>query len=181
MGRSRYRVAEEGAPHFLTFTVLEWLPVFTRPETVSILLEAFTFRQQEPEFRLYGYVILENHLHCIVQAPELAKQIRELKSYTARKIIDYLQEKQVSQLLAKLAYYKKAHKTDREYQLWQEGSHPQWLQNEAMLVEKLQYIHDNPVKRGYVDNPEDWRYSSARNYLGGDGLIPVYTQWWGGG
>ena len=47
-----------------------------------------------------------------------------------------------------------------------------------MLLEKLEYIHDNPVKRGYVDKPEHWRYSSARNYLGGDALIPVYTEWW---
>jgi REP element-mobilizing transposase RayT len=178
MGRSRYRVVEPDAPHFLTFTVLEWLPVFTRPDTVNIILEAFTFRQQNPAFRVYGYVILENHLHCILQAPDLARQIKQLKSWTARRIIDYLQERRVTQLLAKLAYYKKAHKTDRDYQFWQEGSHPQWIQNEAMLLEKLEYMHDNPVKRGYVDKPEDWRYSSARNYLGKEALIPVYTEWW---
>ena len=135
MSRSRYRVVEPDAPHFLTLTVLEWLPVFTRPDTVNIILEAFTFRQQNPTFRVYGYVILENHLHCILQAPDLARHIRQLKSWTARQMIDYLHERRVTQLLAKLAYYKKAHKTDRDYQFWQEGSHPQWLQNEAMLLE----------------------------------------------
>ncbi|MDM8558850.1 hypothetical protein [Candidatus Parabeggiatoa sp. HSG14] len=178
MGRSRYRIVQDNAPHFMTCTVLEWLPVFTRQETVQILLEAFTFRQQNHDFRLYGYVILENHLHCIIQSPELQKQIQHWKSYTARQIIDYLQAKQVHPLLKKLAYYKKAHKTDREYQFWEEGTHPQWLQNEAMLLEKLEYIHNNPVKRGYIDDPLHWRYSSARNYAGLEGLIPVYTEWW---
>jgi len=65
MSRSRYRIVEPQAPHFMTFTVLEWLPVFTRPDTVQILLEAFTYRQQNRGGRWYGYVSLENHLHCI--------------------------------------------------------------------------------------------------------------------
>jgi len=154
MSRSRYRIVEPQAPHFMTFAVLEWLPVFTRPDTVQILLEAFTYRQQNQGVRLYGYVILENHLHCILQSPDLEKQVRNWKSYTARQVIDYLRARNSTQLLAKLAYYKKEYETDREYQLWEEGSHPQWIQNEAMLVEKLEYIHNNPVKRGYVDQPE---------------------------
>ncbi len=178
MGRSHYRILHADAPHFMTFTVLEWLPVFTRPDTVDIVLDAFLFRQRQHAFRLYAYVILENHLHCIAQSPDLTRQVKHLKSYTARQLIDVLQARHATPLLSKLAYYKKAHKTDREYQFWQEGSHPQAIQNEAMLRQKMDYIHYNPVKRGYVDRPEHWRYSSARNYLGGEALIPVYTQWW---
>jgi len=75
---------------------------------------------------------------------------------------------------------KKRHKSDRDYQLWEEGSHPQLIENEAVLRQKLEYIHNNPVKRGYVDQPEDWRCSSSRNYAGREGLIPVYTDWWSG-
>ena len=71
MGRSRYRIPRYDAPHFLTCTVLHWLPLFTRPETVDILLEALVFRQQQAGWRLYGYVILENHMHCIVQTDRL--------------------------------------------------------------------------------------------------------------
>ncbi len=71
----------------------------------------------------------------------------------------------------------KNHKRDREYQVWEEGAHPQLLQNQNILLQKLDYIHFNPVKRGYVDKPEDWRYSSARNYAGLEGLIDVYRQW----
>ena len=80
-------------------------------------------------------------------------------------------------ILEQLAFYKKAHKTDRAYQFWQEDVHPQFIQNEEMMRQKIEYIHRNPVERGYVDNPEHWRYSSARNYQGMDGLIDVCKQW----
>lgn len=70
-----------------------------------------------------------------------------------------------------------AHKTDRAYQFWQEGMHPEWIQNEEMMRQKIEYIHRNPVKRGYVDHPEHWRYSSARNYQDMDGLLEVCKQW----
>ncbi|MGA7748596.1 MAG: hypothetical protein WCA63_00450, partial [Gallionella sp.] len=55
----------------------------------------------------------------------------------------------------------------------QEGSHAELVFSEAMMREKLDYIHANPVKRGYVDRAEHWRYSSARNYAGEAGLIEI--------
>jgi hypothetical protein len=76
-----------------------------------------------------------------------------------------------------MAFFRKAHKTDKEYQCWEEGSHPQLMQNAEMLRQKLDYIHFNPVKRGYVDKPEHWRYSSARNCAGLEGLMPVFMDW----
>jgi hypothetical protein len=57
------------------------------------------------------------------------------------------------------------------------GSHPQLIQNEEMMRQKLEYIHYNPVKRGFVDEPTHWRYSSARNYAGQQGLLDVKTDW----
>ncbi len=66
---------------------------------------------------------------------------------------------------------------DRDYQCREEGSHPQLIPNEEVLRQKLDYIHENPVKRGYVDDPLHWRNSSARNYAGLPGVIPVYTDW----
>jgi len=65
----------------------------------------------------------------------------------------------------------------RTYQLWQEGSHPELVQGETMMRQKIEYIHNNPVQRGYVDLPIHWRYSSARNYAGMEGLLPVRTTW----
>jgi hypothetical protein len=66
---------------------------------------------------------------------------------------------------------------DRTNQLWQEGSKPKQIEGDDMMVQKLEYAHYNPVKRGYVDEPVHWRYSSARNYAGLPGLIPVDMRW----
>jgi putative transposase len=173
MGRSRYVITEPDKPHFLTCTVLEWLPVFTRPETVQIVLDCWSYQREHQGLRLYGYVVLENHLHFVAQAHRLDKCVSSFKSYTARRIIDYLEACQVKPLLARLSFSKRAHKVDREYQFWQEGVHAELIFSEAMMREKLEYIHANPVKRGYVDLPEHWRYSSARNYLGLAGLIDI--------
>ena len=173
MGRSRYLITEPDKPHFITYTVLEWLPVFTRPETVDILLNCWRYQRENVGLKLYGYVILENHLHCVAQVKRLDQCVHSYKSYTARQLIDFLEKHKVERLLSKLHLFKKAHKTDREYQFWQEGTHAELVISEAVMREKLDYIHWNPVKRGYVDKPEHWRYSSSRNYLGESGLIEI--------
>jgi len=173
MGRSRYTITEPDKPHFMTCTILEWLPVFTRPETVQIILDCWRYQREHEGLQLYGYVILENHLHFIAQAKNLNKCVSSFKAYTARQIIDHLQAQRVERLLAHLRFFKTAHKTDREYQLWQEGVHAEMVFSEAMMREKLDYIHANPVKRGYVNLPEHWRYSSASNYAGLAGLIDI--------
>jgi REP element-mobilizing transposase RayT len=177
MGRSRYKIGEDGYPYFLTCTIVAWLPVFTRQETVGIVLDSWRFLQDHERLTVFGYVILENHLHLIASAGDISKEIGDFKSFTARKIIDSLQEQSAGTLLEQLRFYKSRHKTDRPYQLWQEGSHPQQIQNEEMMRQKLEYIHNNPVKRGYVDEPAHWRYSSARNYASLPGLLPVVVVW----
>ena len=177
MGRSRYRITEEGRPHFLTNTVINWIPLFTRPSSVQIILDSFSYLQQNSNLKIYGYVIMENHLHWIAQSDQLNKDIQRFKSFTARTLIDYLTKAGQQRLLEQLAFYKKAHKDDRHYQLWGEGSHPQLIQNEEILRQKLDYMHLNPVKRGYVDKAEHWRYSSARNYIDEPGLIEIYRDW----
>ncbi len=177
MGRSRYKFGEAPYPHFLTCTVVGWLPVFTRPETVQILLDSWQFLQDHDRMVLLGFVVLENHVHFIASSDHLAKEVGDFKSFTARRVVDYFRERNVRTLLDGLEYHKARHKTDREHQLWQEGSHPQMIDTEAMLRQKLDYIHDNPVKRGYVADPVHWRYSSARNYARIEPLVSVSTDW----
>ena len=177
MTRSRYKVCEAGHPHFLTCTVVGWLPVFTRPETVEIVLASWRFLQEQGRLVIFGYVILENHLHWITSADDLGREVGDFKSYTARQIIDLLEARKVYTILRQLKQLKARHKTDREHQLWQEGSHPQLIQGREMMRQKLEYMHNNPVERGYVDDPTHWRYSSARNYAGQPGLLPVMMDW----
>ena len=177
MPRSRYRIVGENAPHFMTATVNHWLPVFTRPEAVEIVLDSWRFLQREAGFRLYGYVILENHLHLIAAGEDLGHTMQRFKSYTAREIIALLETRGATRMLDLLRQLKRRHKTESVYQVWEEGSHPQLIQSEDAMRQKLEYIHQNPVKRGYVDRAEDWRYSSARNYAGREGLIEVERVW----
>ncbi len=177
MGRSRYKFGEAGFPHFMTCTVVGWLPVFTRRETVQILLDSWQFLQDQNRMVLLGYVVLENHIHFIAWAKDLPTEVGDFKSYTARRVIDHLSERRVRTLLEGLAYHKARHKGDRKFQLWQEESHPKIIETEAMMSQKLSYIHDNPVERGYICDPTHWRYSSARNYAKMEPLISVTTDW----
>jgi putative transposase len=137
---------------------------------VQILLNSWEHQREHDHLRLFGYVILKDHLHFVAQAPRLDKCLASFKSYTAARLIDLLEARKAEHLLARLRFAKLAHKQDREYQFWQEGSHAEQVFSEAVMREKLDSIHRNPVKRGYVDFPEQWRYSSTRNYLGQPGL-----------
>jgi putative transposase len=151
--------------------------MFANPEIANILFDSLRFLQQNGRLKLYAYVLMEDHFHFIASAENLSKEIHDFKSFTAHKIIEYLKEKNVQYLLEQLQSGKAAHKVDRNYQVWQEGSHPQIIKDAAMMRQKLQYIHYNPVKRGYIDEPEHWRYSSARNYGGKRGLLEVSIEW----
>ncbi|MBD1925181.1 transposase [Trichocoleus sp. FACHB-90] len=172
MGRSRYHVIEN-QPHFLTSTVVNWMPLFSKVELAQIILDSLSFLQCQQRLELYSYVIMENHLHLIASATNLSKEIKNFKSFTARSIIDLLKVNQANHILNQLNFYKLRHKIDQEYQVWQEGFHPQAILSEEMFIQKLEYIHNNPVRRGYVDDPAHWRYSSYRNYMGQPGLLQV--------
>ena len=173
MARSRYVITEPDKPHFLTCTVVEWLPVFTRPDAVQILLDSWSWLRANQGFQLYGFVVLENHLHFVAQAPRLDKCVNSFKSFTAARLIELLKQHRAERLLTRLRFAKLAHKRDREFQFWQEGSHAELVVSETVMRQKLEYIHANPVKRGYVDLAEHWRYSSARSYLGEEGVVEV--------
>jgi REP element-mobilizing transposase RayT len=177
MGRDRHRFGEAVRPHFLTCTIVGWLPVFTRAEAAQAVLDSWRFLHDRGRLALLGYVILENHLHFIASAEDLSKEVGDFKTFTARAILDVLEYRGDRALLGEFRGRKPAHRVDRSFQVWQEGSHPKEIADEGMLRQKLEYIHDNPVRRGYVDRPEHWRYSSARNYLGLEGLVPVVTDW----
>jgi REP element-mobilizing transposase RayT len=113
----------------------------------------------------------------VAQSDDLSKSMESFKKYTARQIIDLLKSRNVTTILNQLAFYKKAHKEDRGYQLWQEGIAPKLIQSNTMMIERINYIHQNPIKRGYVDEAKHWRYSSARDYEENVGLIAVERLW----
>jgi REP element-mobilizing transposase RayT len=175
--RTRYRIVENEYPYFMTWTMSGWLPVFTREWAVEEIYRSWNHLQEEGEIELLGYCILENHLHLIAVGPSLANAVARSRSFTARQIIDGLKQRGESSLLKQLQWHKLKHKRDREFQLWQEGKQPKQIRSDDVMWQKLEYIHYNPVRRGYVDDPLHWRYSSARNYAKESGLIGVTTDW----
>ena len=139
--RSRYKIYEPTHPHFVTCTILNWLPIFTRQESVEIIIQSLKHLQKEENLKLFAYVILENHLHLVVQSDDIQKSMRHFKSFTAKEILKLLQKENVETLLKQFRFYKKAHKSDRTYQIWQEGYHPKLMQTDAMMIAKIKYIH----------------------------------------
>ena len=177
MGRSRYKIYEPTHPHFVTCTILNWIPIFTRQETVEIVFDSLKYLKKSDNLKLYAYVILENHLHMIISSDNLSQTMQKFKRHTSKEILELLQKQKVETILKQLKFYKKAHKTQSTYQLWQEGFQPKLIQNEKMFIDRIKYIHHNPVKRGYIDEAKHWRYSSTKDYEGEKGLIDIERVW----
>ncbi len=177
MTRSRYKFGDKHYPHFMTSTIVAWLPVFSYPEHVEVILGSWRFLQENRGITILVWVLMENHLHWIASGPELSRRVGEFKSFTALSIIKSMKASGKKTLLQELEYYKLKHKVDQIHQLWQEGSHPQCIESVEVMWQKIEYIHNNPLRRGYVDDPLHWRYSSARSYAGQKGLIDVATDW----
>lgn len=163
--RSRYNVVEPDGMYFLTCTIIEWIPVFLSRPYFDVIVNSLAFCRKNKGLRLYAYVVMENHVHMIAGAPDVSSVVQSFKGFTAREIVRLAEAEGRRPLLNQFAMHKKRYKSASQHQVWQEGAHPQLIQGDEMLNQKMVYIHDNPVRRGYVDAPEHWRYSSARNYF----------------
>jgi REP element-mobilizing transposase RayT len=163
--RSRYRIVDSEGIYFLTSTIIEWIPALIGDEVCGMLVDSLDFCRKNKGLRLYAYVVMDNHLHLIAEAPELGEVMQSFKRHTARELLALAEKGHKEWLLNQFAHYRKRYKESSQHQVWQEGVHPQLIQGDDMLRQKFAYLHENPVRRGYVDVPEHWRYSSARNYV----------------
>jgi putative transposase len=175
--RSRYRILEHDFAHFISGTIVAWLPIFTTAERCDTLVQAFKYCRQHKALKVYAWVILDTHFHAILAAPDLARVLADLKRHTARRVIELLEKERCTWLLRELHHQRAPHKTGSQYQLWQEGSHPQAIMGDTMMLQKLEYVHNNPVKRGLVASQEHWRYSSAHECLAG-ATLPLRCDRW---
>ena len=177
MSHSRYKFYNTKYPYFLTCTVVGWIPIFTNPDIIKITIDALSTCQTEYGLKLYAYVIMKDHLHLIAQHENISRIIGQFKSATAAHFLRYYCWHNNTAMLARLAEEKKAHKRQKFHQIWQEGSHPEEITYDAMFRQKLEYIHFNPIKAGYVGKPEEWPYSSARNYAKMKSILPIVPPW----
>ena len=174
-----YQIDNQAGLYFLTFQVVEWVDIFTRKIYVDIVLDSLTYCRKEKGLKLYAFVIMSNHIHMIVSAEKenLSAVIRDFKRYTATTILKAIQEnKQESRriwMLKQFEYAANKHKRNSKYQFWRHDNHAIELESHKFIMQKMAYIHENPVRAGFVEHPEDWMYSSQRNYSGKYALIEI--------
>ena len=178
---TRYKIRDPEGLYFLTSTVVGWIDVFTRKAYKNIIIDSLQFCQKIKGLQVFAYVIMSNHIHMIAKADEglnLVNIMGDFKKYTARKIIDEIltsgKESRKDWLLYALALYAKQNRRqDQDYQLWQSDNHPVLLASPKFIYQKLNYIHNNPVKSGIVNVAAHCIYSSAGYYETGEGVLPV--------
>lgn len=168
---------DEGYPYFVTFTVTDWIDLFTREEYNMILLDSIIYFQKEKELIVYAWVIMTNHVHMIVgtKGKTLSDIMRDLKRFTSEMLHKAIkrnpQESRREWILTLME--NTGQKSGKKFQLWQPESHPIMLDNHSKLFQRLNYVHNNPVKAGFVTENDAWKYSSAIDYCGGSGLLEI--------
>jgi putative transposase len=168
----KYKIRDQDNPYFVTFTVIHWIDVFIREEYIKIFINSVEFCQVNKGLEVFAWCIMPSHVHLILRAKQpfrLQDVIRDLKSFTSRSIRKALESNTGSEsrrewLLSMMYYAGKYNPNNKDFQLWQQHSHPIELSTERSVNNVLAYIHNNPVKAGFVDLPEMWRHSSARDY-----------------
>jgi REP element-mobilizing transposase RayT len=173
-----YQIKDQEGLYYLTFQVVDWVDIFTRQVYRDIVIDSFQFAIMNKDFQLFAYVIMSNHIHLIANSSvgKLSDSIRDIKKYTSKKIIETIQtihESRREWLLNRFEFRAKQHKRNQSYQVWTHENHAIYLYSPEFIAEKLEYLHQNPVRAGIVINPEDYMYSSARNYAGLESIIEV--------
>ena len=173
-----YQIKEQDQLYFLTFQIVEWVDVFTRKEYRDLVIENLRYCQKNKGLEIYGYVIMSNHIHLLLKSStnELSQTIRDFKSYTAKQILEAIKIGTESRRDWMLNVFKNAafkHKRNSRYQLWTHENHAVHVYSNKFIEQKLNYIHQNPVRAGIVLNEKDYVYSSAINYFGDVGLLDV--------
>jgi REP element-mobilizing transposase RayT len=162
--------------YFVTFTVNDWLPVFINPEPIEIINNSLNFCHTNKQLRIHAYVIMPNHIHLIISDADydnerLGKTLADFRKFTGNRLADYI-DANLSNSLAKTTRSKQLN--DRVRQLWQPGWHAEALATKQFLRQKINYIHENPVRKGFVKLPEHWRHSSAGYWLNGENAeLPI--------
>jgi len=170
MSGDRYKIVEHNGVYYITLTVVNWIDVFTRKEYRHIIVDSLKYCQANKGLVLYGWVLMSNHLHIIAKADDGFKMsdiLRDFKKYTSKQITKAIKEIPESRrewMLHKFEYAGKNLKRISKYKFWKDDNHAILLDNEKIMQQKLDYIHNNPVVAEIVEEPQEYIYSSAKFY-----------------
>jgi putative transposase len=172
----KYKFGNERHAHFVTFTVIHWIDFFIREEYRKILVDSIAYCQKNKGLEVHAYCIMPSHVHMVISTNgthTLTDITRDLKGHTSRCFRAILSDEKVNYESRKSWMFWMMQRagisntSNKDFQFWQQDSHPIELYSDEVLYQKIDYIHMNPVVSGFVDQPEYWLYSSARDYGGG--------------
>lgn len=173
----KYKAYDTEGIHFVTISVVQWVDVFTRREYCDIICDSLAYCQREKGLQLSAWCLMTNHLHLICSSPTLSNVMRDFKKHTSRLLLEAIkqnpQESRKDWLLWLFRSAGERSAKNEVHKFWQDGFHPKLLYNTFLVEQKLEYLHQNPVKAGFVDTPEHWYYSSARDYAGEKGRLSI--------
>jgi len=172
---------EANSIYFLTMTVVDWVDIFTRNVYRQIIINSLKFLHMEKGLEVYSWCLMTNHLHMIAAGKEngqftLSDILRDFKKFTSKAIIENIKEIPESRrkwLLDRFEFAGRYNKKIEFYKFWQDGNEPKEVYSEEFLQQKTAYIHQNPVRAGWVNDAQHYKYSSAIDYAGEKGLIDV--------
>ncbi|WP_094573026.1 REP-associated tyrosine transposase [Mucilaginibacter xinganensis] len=153
--------------YFATFTVVDWIDVLTRREYSDFIIENLQYCQQHKNLNVYAYVIITNHIHLVanVRDGSLGEVLGRFKSYTSKKLFELIAnnagESRREWMIKAFEHAGKYNPLNENHQFWQNGNYPVLLYSPAVIDQKIDYIHENPVKAGFVGAAHDYWYSSS--------------------
>ena len=174
-----YQIYHQHSLYYLTFQVVQWVDIFTRPVYKDIAINSFKYCREAKGLELYAYIIMTNHIHLIARAKEnyrLSDIIRDYKKYTANQLLELIQQPTESRkdwMLKRFEFSASTQQRNSKYQIWTHENHAIELHSNEFIDQKLDYIHQNPVRAGIVEHAEDYLYSSARNYSGLSSMLEI--------
>ena len=174
-----YQIQDQDQVYFLTFQVVGWADVFSRKIYRDIIIDSFIYCRKNKGLLLYAYVVMTNHVHVVMQSKnsDLSGLVRDFKKFTSKQILYEVntskQESRKEWLKMVFEYHAKYNKKAKGIQLWTHENHAIELNSNNRIDSRIDYIHENPLRAGWVEKPEDYLYSSARNYIGLSNLLEI--------
>lgn len=166
-----YKIHDQQGTYFITCTVHQWVDVFTRSCYSDIIVESLQYCRQNKGLEIMCWVIMSNHMHLIVSCKEpnrLSDIIRDFKKYTAAQVVRAIEENTWESRRSWLLWI---FKSNDAITFWQPDNHAKEITTKVFFLEKLHYIHENPVRAGLVAKAEHWEYSSAGDFQGMKGKL----------
>jgi putative transposase len=160
-----YRIYDQQGVHFVTFTVHQWVDVFTRKIYVDLLLENLRYCQTHKGLKIYAWVVMTNHCHLILRTEslKLSDVIRDFKKHTAKRIFEAISTNEIESRKRWLLWLLQK---DDHIWFWEEGYHGEEITTKKFFDSKTDYIHLNPVRAGIVEKEEEYLYSSCGDLYG---------------